>query len=247
MTCPKSIGSRQKSETGNNHGRQQTTSRDNWCFNCNGSHSKSNKFSLLVIYVSLPLNNSVVNPSQMSLVSQQSSSFSHFTLCDNRCFNYKDINSKWNELKSPVIPLPPPFNDFVINPTHLYSFCQQSSISSHNTTHELQSSSIAGRTSPDPSNTMPLPSTNKGRLNIYGCTVEVSKLILAQQQQQQNTVMFLRNYHEFCNTNDPSSTFLSPPHIPKTESLSQSTISSLDSRSISRNQSDMNIQQPIKL
>ena len=38
--------------------------------------------------------------------------------------------------------------------------------------------------------------------------------------------------------------FVSPPPIPNIESLSQSTISSLDSRSFDRNQSDGNIQQP---
>ena len=44
------------------------------------------------------------------------------------------------------------------------------------TTHELQASSIPGRTSPDPSNIMPPPSTNNGSCNIYGCMVDVSKL-----------------------------------------------------------------------
>ena len=37
--------------------------------------------------------------------------------------------------------------------------------------------------------------------------------------------------------------FVSPPPIPNIESLSQSTISSLDSGSFGRNQSDVNIQQ----
>ena len=40
--------------------------------------------------------------------------------------------------------------------------------------------------------------------------------------------------------------FVSPPHIPNIESLSQSTISSLDSVSFVRNQSDLNIQQQTK-
>ena len=75
---------------------------------------------------------------------------------------------------------PPPQ---VINPTHLSSFRQKSSSSSPNTTHELQASSIPGRTSPDPSNTMPPPSTNNGSRNIYGCMVDVSKLTPAQRQQ----------------------------------------------------------------
>ena len=47
-----------------------------------------------------------------------------------------------------------------------------------------------------------------------------------------------------CNTNDPSSTFVSPPPIPNIESFSQSTISSLDSVSFDRNRADGNIQQP---
>ena len=38
--------------------------------------------------------------------------------------------------------------------------------------------------------------------------------------------------------------FVSPPPIPNIESLSQSTISSLDSGSSDRNRSDGNIQQP---
>ena len=136
----------------------------------------------------------------------------------------------------------PPWNDSVINPTQLSSVRQQSSSSSHNTTHELQASSIPGRTSPDPSNTMPPPSTNNGSHNIYGCMVDVSKLTLA--QLPQHAVMLLHHYHKLCNTNDPSSMFVSPPPIPNIESLSQSTISSLDSGSFDRNRDDGNIQQP---
>ena len=108
--------------------------------------------------------------------------------------------------------------------------------------HELQASSMPGRISPDPSNTMPPPSTNDGNHNIYGCMVDVSKLTPA--QQQQHAVMLLENYHELCNTNDPSSTFVSPPPIPNIESFSQSTISSLDSGSLYINRSDGNNQQP---
>ena len=134
-----------------------------------------------------------------------------------------------------------PWNDSVINPTQLSSVRQQSFRSSHNTTHELQASSIPGRTSPDLSNTMPTPSTNNGGRNIYGCMVDVSKLTPA--QQQQHAVMLLQNYHELCNTNETSSMFVSPPPIPNIESLSQSTISSLDSGSFDRNQADGNIQQ----
>ena len=70
---------------------------------------------------------------------------------------------------------------------------------------------------------------------------DVSNLTPAQKQQY--AVMLLQNYHEFCNKNDPSSMFVSPPPITSIESLSQSTISSLDSGSFGRNQADMNIQQ----
>ena len=120
-------------------------------------------------------NNVFINPSQLSSIRQQSFKSSHNTPRDNRCFNIKDSNSKRNEFPSPVIPVPPTLNDSVINRTHLSSVRKQSSRSSHNSTHELQASSITGRTSPDPSNTMPAPSTNNGGCNIYGCMVDVSK------------------------------------------------------------------------
>ena len=81
-----------------------------------------------------------------------------------------------NELSSPVIPVPYPLNDSVINPPQIYSVGKQSSSYSHNTTYDLQASSIPGWTSPDPSNTMQPPSTNNGSRNIYGCMVDVSKL-----------------------------------------------------------------------
>ena len=130
----KGIGGGHKSGTGNNQGRRQTTPCDNRVFNRNDCHSKSNNLSLPVISVSIPLNNSVINPPQLS------------------------------------------------------SVCQQSSRSSHNTTHEFQASSIPGRTSPDPSNTMPPPSTNNGSRNTYGCMVGVSKLTPAQQQDIPNCI-----------------------------------------------------------
>ena len=79
---------------------------------------------------------------------------------------------------------------------------------------------------------MPPPSTNNGSHNIYGCMVDVTKLTPA--QQQQHAVMLLEHYHELCNTNDPSSMFVSPPSIPNIELFSQSTISSLDSGSCDR-------------
>ena len=202
MPRPKGIGSRHKSGTGKNQGRQRTTPRDNRCFNCKDSHSKSNELSSPVIPVPPPLNNSVINPPQLSSVRQQSSRSSQNTPRDNRCFNSKESNSKSNEFSSLVIPVPPPLNDSVINPPQLSSVCQQSSISSHNTTHELQASSIPGRTSPDPSNTMTPPSKNNGSQNIDVCMVDVSKL--TPEKLQQNAVMLLHHYHEFCNMNDPS-------------------------------------------
>ena len=195
-----------------------------------------------MIYVSLPLNNSVINPPQQSLVCQQSSRSSPNSPRDNKCLDSNHINSNSNELLSPVIPKLPPWNDPFINPTQLSSVCQKSSSSSPNTTHELQASSIPGQTSPDPSNTMPPPSTNDGSRNIYGYMVDVSKLTPA--QRQQHAVMLIEHYPELCNTNDLSSMFVSPPPIPNIESFSQSTISSLDSGSFDRILADRNIKQP---
>ena len=140
-----------------------------------------------------PLNNSVINPYQFSSVCQQSSRSSQNTPRDNRCFNFKDSNPKRNYFPLPVIPLFPPLNDSVINPTQLSLVFQQSSRSSHNTTNELQAASIPGQTPPDPSNTMPPMSTNNGGRNIYGCMVDVSKLTSA--QRQQHAVMLLQYYH----------------------------------------------------
>ena len=142
----KGLGRCHNSGTGNNQGRRRTTPRNNRGFNCNDCHSNIIYRSLPVISVSLPLNNSVINPPQLSLVCQY---------------------SKSNELSSLVIPNLPPWNDLFINPTQLSLVRQQSSSSSPNTTHELQASSIPGQTSPDPSNTMPPPSTNDGNRNIY--------------------------------------------------------------------------------
>ena len=234
MPRPKGIGSRHKIRTGENTGRQQTTPRDNQCFNHKYSHLNSNKLSSLVIFVYLSLNNSVVNPHQLSSVCQQSSRYSQNTPRDNRCFNSKDSNSKSNDFSSPVITLPPPLNDLVINPPQLSSICQQSSSSSHNTTHELQDSSIPGPHSPDPSNTMSPLSTKNGSHNIYGCMSDVSNLTPTLLQQY--SLMLIQNYHELCNINDPSSMFVSPPPIPSIESLSQFTVSSLDSGSFDKNE-----------
>ena len=154
-----------------------------------------------MISVSPTLNNSVVNPPQLSSVCQQSSSSSHNNPHDNRCFNRKESNSKSNDLSSMVIPVPPPLNGSVVNPPQLSSIRQQWSSYSHNTTPESQYYSIPGRTSPDPSNTMPPPSTKNRSRNIYGCMVDVTKLTPA--QRQQDAVMLLHNYHGLCNKNAP--------------------------------------------
>ena len=135
----KGIGRWHKRGTGNNQGRRRTTPRDNQVSNRNNCHSKSIEMSLTAISVYLPLNNSVINPPQMLSVCQ---------------------HSKSNELSSPVIPKLPPWNYPFIKPTQLSSVCQMSSSSSPNTTHDLQASSIPGRNSPYPSNTMPPPPTN---------------------------------------------------------------------------------------
>ena len=137
VACPKGIGHCNKSGTGKNQGRQQKIPHDDRCYNCKGSHSNSNELSSPVIYVSPPWNNSVINPTQLFSVGQQSSSSSQNTPHDNSCFNIKDSNSNSNEFSSLVIPVTPPLNDLVVNPPHMSLVCPQSFISSHNTMHEL--------------------------------------------------------------------------------------------------------------
>ena len=67
----KGLGRWHKSGTGNNRGRPRTTPRNNQVSNRNDYHSKSIKTSLTAISVYLPMNNSVINPPQMSSVCQQ--------------------------------------------------------------------------------------------------------------------------------------------------------------------------------
>ena len=93
----KGLGRCHKSGTGNNQDRRQTTPSDNRGFNRNDCHSKSIEMSLLVISVSLPLNNLVINPPQLSSVCQQSSSTSHNSTHDNKCLDSNHINSKSND------------------------------------------------------------------------------------------------------------------------------------------------------
>ena len=80
-----------------NQGRRRTTPIDNRGFNCNDCHSKSIEMSLPVIYVSLPLNNLVINPPQLSSVCHQSSRSSHNSPHDNECLDSNHINSKIND------------------------------------------------------------------------------------------------------------------------------------------------------
>ena len=156
-----------QSGTGKNQVRWRTTPRDNQGFNRNDCHSKGIEMSLPVISVSLPLNNLVINPPQLSSVCQQSSRSSPNSPRDNKFLDRNHVNSKSNELSSPVIPTLPPWNYPFINPTQLSSVRQQSSSSSPNTTHELQAYSIPGWNSPDPSNTMPpLSTNNRSRIRI---------------------------------------------------------------------------------
>ena len=169
----KGFGRCHRSGTGNNKGLTRTTTRNIRVYNRNNCHSKSIETSLTAISVNLPLNNSVINPPQMSSVCQ---------------------HSKSNELSSTVIPKLPPWNYPFIKPTQLSSVLQKSSSYSPNTTHDLQASSIPVRNSPYPSNTMPPPPTNDGNHNIYGCMVDVSKLTPA--QLEQHAVMLLDHYHE---------------------------------------------------
>ena len=53
--------------------------------------------SLPVISVSLPLNNSVINPPQLSTFCQQSSRSSHNIPHDNECLDSNHMNSKSND------------------------------------------------------------------------------------------------------------------------------------------------------
>ena len=90
----KGLGRCHKSGTGNNQGRRQTTPCNNRGFNRNDCHSKSIKMSLPVISVSLPLNNSVINPPQMSSVCQQSSRSSPNSPRDNKCLDSNHVNQR---------------------------------------------------------------------------------------------------------------------------------------------------------
>ena len=93
----KGLGRCHKSGTGNNQGGQRRTHCDNRSFNRNNCHSKSIEMSLPVISVSLPLNNLIINPPQLSSVCQQLSRSSHNIPHDNECLDSNHINSKSND------------------------------------------------------------------------------------------------------------------------------------------------------
>ena len=162
----KGIGSRHKSGIVNNQSTQWKTPHDNRCFNRNKSHSKSNKLLLTVISISLSLNNSVINPPQMSSFCQQSSRSSHFTPRDNRCFNSKDRTPRAKSFH----------HCWYMWLLHwmIQSITQLSCplfVNSHPYLHITQwisckIFSIPSLTSPDPSNTMTPTSTNKAAIFI---------------------------------------------------------------------------------
>eukprot|EP00978_Attheya_sp_CCMP212_P024273 scaffold76016_cov51-Attheya_sp.AAC.2 len=70
--------------------------------------------------------------------------------------------------------------------------------------------------------------SNRESHNHYGGIVDVNRLTPSQQEQLDT--MIIQQYHAVCNTNEDSSTFVSTPAIPTIESLSQSTVSSLETR-----------------
>ena len=97
----KGIGSHHKSGTWNNQSRQRTTPRDNRCFKSKYIHSNSNKFSSPVIPLPPPLNDSFVNPPQLSSVCQQSSGSSQNTMLDSQASSIPGRNSPDNSNTMP--------------------------------------------------------------------------------------------------------------------------------------------------
>ena len=93
----KGLGRCHKSGTGNNKGRPRMTPRNNQGFIRKDYHSKSIDMSLPVISVSIPLNNAVINPPQLSLVCHQSSRSSHSSLHENKCLDSNHIKSNSND------------------------------------------------------------------------------------------------------------------------------------------------------
>ena len=103
LPCPKGIGSRHRIGTGNNRGRKQTTPCDNRCFNSKDSHSKRNAFSLSVIPVLPPLNDSVIIPPQLSSVCQQSYTSAQKKTLDSQAYSIHGGTSS-----DPSNTVPPP-------------------------------------------------------------------------------------------------------------------------------------------
>eukprot|EP00978_Attheya_sp_CCMP212_P001878 scaffold3890_cov33-Attheya_sp.AAC.6 len=66
-------------------------------------------------------------------------------------------------------------------------------------------------TSHHPSSDMAPPLSNQGSHNFYGSMVDVNQLTPL--QRKQHTTMIIQHYHALCNTNEDSSTFVSPPPI----------------------------------
>ena len=93
----KGLGRCQKSGTGNNQGRPRTTVRVYLGFIRKDYHSKIIERSLPVISVSLPLNNGVINPPQLSSVCHQSSKSSHSSPHENEFLDSNNIKSKSND------------------------------------------------------------------------------------------------------------------------------------------------------
>ena len=93
----KGLGRCHKSGTGNNQDRPRTTPLDNGGFIRKDYHSKRIEISLPVIYVSLPLNNAVINPPQLSSVCHQSSRSSHSSPHEKECLDSNHIKSKSND------------------------------------------------------------------------------------------------------------------------------------------------------
>ena len=93
----KGLGRCHKSGTGNNQGRPQTNVRIYRGFIRKNYHSKSIEMSLPVIYFSLPLNNTVINPPQLSSVCHQLSRSSHSSPHENECLDSNHIKSKSND------------------------------------------------------------------------------------------------------------------------------------------------------
>eukprot|EP00978_Attheya_sp_CCMP212_P042643 scaffold263509_cov41-Attheya_sp.AAC.1 len=136
------------------------------------------------------------------------------------------------QLRSPLIAVPP-LEDSVIHP-QLPSTQQSPSVSFSRTTPQPNTGAMPTRvngttpTSHHRDTSVEPPLHNRESHNNYGGIVDVNRL--SQSQREQLDTMIIQQYLALCNTNEDSSTFVSPPPIPTIESLSQSTVSSLGTR-----------------